>query len=160
MQKRCRCHRVISADRSKLGLTTCLTCGATDAQAERELMQKRVAPASNKQGLVYMGPADVAAQNLRDSMKHADMVRGILATTVVTGRMKRESASPPFKELPKARIAFAGTNQQQVTKRRKPIGIIYFGTDPNGQMIFSKDDPRIQRASRVAYFEGGKDGSR
>lgn len=60
------CYEDIADERAALGYTTCLVHGDADAQADIESKKKRTAPASNKQGYVYLGEGEAARKAALD----------------------------------------------------------------------------------------------
>jgi hypothetical protein len=129
----CRCGQYIETRRFNTGAKTCLACGELDAQKEIAKKSKRIAPAYNKGGLVYMGSVDVAAQNLKNSSKNN--YQGIEAfVTPDTTSPVRDTSKP-------------------IGSRRKvALGFFRLSGSLDNVFFYEEDDERLEKAIHVVRY--------
>lgn len=134
---RCKCGKEISEGRFRLGIRTCLECGVIDARLEIERKSKRIAPAYNKGGLVYMGDETVAAENLRNSGTAACQGRDVHFTQSTLPAITQSHVKP---------------KQQEPKRIPVPLGFFRLSGNPDTQCFYTEDDPRLSVAIHVVKY--------
>ena len=114
-----------------------MECGERNAQAEIQRKMQRIAPAYNKGPLSYMGDEVVAKQNLQGSMNAQGRSTASLHSTLPIATIT-------------SRVSCRDPKISNTPKRGRSIGVMWIDGDPVA--IFDRNDPRINKATRKAFY--------